>query len=509
MRLDKSEKLQTSFNLMSGIFAMAVQIAVNFFLSPYIVKTLGEEANGFTQLANNFVQYATLITVAFNSMAGRFMSVSYHKGDTEQTKRYYSSIVVCNIIICAILIPVAIIIVINLESIVVIDRANPFDVKALFTCVFVNFFANLVLSLYALSMFVTNKIYIQNVFNLVRNMLNAVVLLIVFSVFPTRLYYVSLVTMALTLINIPIFKVYHSKLLPVIKFQKEMFSKAAVSELLKSGIWNTVNQCGNMLMTGLDLLLTNWFISPTMMGVLSVAKIIPNAIMSLATVLNTSFAPSLTISWAKGNEGGALLLELRRNMKISSVILSIPIITFTVFSESFYSLWMPSLDSRSLAVLSFLTIMSFVPWAGPQTLYNVFSVTNKLKVNSIAFIVSGMLNVVIVYTLLQSTTLGVYAVAGVSSFLSLIRNLVITAPYTARILKLKWYVFYKDVIISLGCCTINAVVGISLYHLITVNSWIKLILVVGMTVVVTFVLDCCFVLSKEERNILLQKIVRR
>lgn len=508
MRLDKSEKLQTSLNLMSGILTMVVQIAVNFFLSPYIVKTLGEEANGFTQLANNFVQYATLITVAFNSMAGRFMSVSYHKGDTEQTKRYYSSIVVCNIIICAILIPVAMIIVARLESIVVFDRANPFDVKALFTCVFVNFFANLVLSLYALSMFVTNRIYIQNVFNLVRNMLNAIVLLIVFSVFPTRLYYVSLVAMVLTLINIPIFKVYHSKLLPAIKFKKEMFSKAAVSEMLKSGIWNTVNQCGNMLMTGLDLLLTNWFINPTMMGVLSIAKIIPNAIISLATVLNTSFAPALTINWAKGNKSG-VLSELHRNMKISSVILSIPIITFTVFSESFYSLWVPSLDSKVLAILSFLTIMSFVPWAGPQTLYNVFSITNKLKVNSIAFIVSGILNVAIVYILLQTTTLGIYAVAGVSSFLSLIRNLLITAPYTARILKLKWYVFYKDVIISLGCCAINAVVGMSLYRLINVNSWIKLILAVGMTVVLTFILDCCFVLSKEERNILLKKITRR
>lgn len=508
MKLNKSEKMQTTLNLFSGIMAMFVQIIVSFFLSPYIVKTLGEEANGFTQLANNFVQYATLITVAFNSMAGRFMSVSYHKGDVEQTKRYYSSIVVCNVIISCFLIPIAIYIVAKLDTIVVIENANIVDVKALFICVFINFFANLILSLYSLSMFVTNRIYIQNIFNLVRNILNALILLVVFSVFPARLYYVSFVAMILTLVNIPIFKLYHFRLLPTIKFKKEMFSKFAVFEMLKSGIWNTVNQCGNMLMTGLDLLLANWFISPGMMGVLSIAKIIPNAIISLATVLNTSFAPALTINWAKDNENG-VLTELRRNMKVSSVIVSIPIITFTVFSEKFYTLWMPSLDAKALAILSFLTILSFIPWAGPQTLYNVFSVTNKLKVNSIAFIITGFLNVIIVYVLLKTTTLGVYAVAGVSSILSLGRNLIVIAPYTAKILKLKWYVFYKDVLISLGCCLINAIVGSSFHFMFAIHSWGNLIVAVLLTVIVTFGLDVCFVLNKNERNTMIKRIVRR
>lgn len=75
----KSQNVQTILNLSSGILTMIIQLIVNFFLSSYIVCTLGEEANGFTQLANNFVTYATLITLAFNSMSGRFISVSYHQ----------------------------------------------------------------------------------------------------------------------------------------------------------------------------------------------------------------------------------------------------------------------------------------------------------------------------------------------------------------------------------------------------------------------------------------------
>ncbi len=39
-----------------------------------------------------------------------------------------------------------------------------------------------------------------------------------------------------------------------------------------SGIWNSVNQCGHLLLTGLDLLLSNLFVSPYAMGVVAVSK---------------------------------------------------------------------------------------------------------------------------------------------------------------------------------------------------------------------------------------------
>ena len=100
---------RTLFTLFTSMFAIVVTIATNFFLSPYIVETLGEEANGFTQLANNFVNYASLITVALNSMAGRFITLHYYKGNKEESNKFYSSVLIANLaIICFLIIPAAI-----------------------------------------------------------------------------------------------------------------------------------------------------------------------------------------------------------------------------------------------------------------------------------------------------------------------------------------------------------------------------------------------------------------
>ena len=106
-------------------------------------------------------------------------------------------------------------------------------------------------------------------------------------------------------------------------------------------------------------------------------------------------------------------------------------------------------------ILSFLSCVTFIPLGIHKVLFNVFTTTNRLKVNSISVLVGGVVNFVVVFLLLKYTDLRLIAVAGVSSVVSIIRNLVITIPYSAKLLQLKWYVFYRDVLQS---CVLSALV---------------------------------------------------
>lgn len=300
----RSNRLATAFNVASAIITLGVQMAVSFFLSSYLVATLGEVANGFTQLANNFVSYASLVTIAFNSMGSRFISAAYHRGKIEDSVAYYSTLIVCNVILCLIFLPVAIAVLANLGSIVDMGNADPADVGMLFAFVFANFGANLFVSLFCSAMFVVNKVYIQNAINLFRNVLNAALLVFVFSFFTTRVCYVSLIALLLTIASAPVCFIIKRRVVPELTFNAKTFSGKFVRDLTSSGIWNTVNQCGNILTTGLDLLFANWFVGASPMGVLSVAKTMPTAITTLATTLNNNLEPELVIVYAKeGAEG--------------------------------------------------------------------------------------------------------------------------------------------------------------------------------------------------------------
>ncbi len=478
MTSDNQNK-RTMGSLITSLAAMVLSIMTNFFLSPYIVANFGEEANGFTQLANNFINYASLITIALNSMSGRFIAISYYRDDYDACNRYYSSIILGNVFIIAVLFLPAMYCVVCLDSMINIETADILHVKILFALAFCNFFLSQFNSILTISFYVKNSQYIQNTVNMLKTLFNAGGLIIIFTAFTPKIYYIGLVGFIVSIMTIPIFYLVKCRILPEIRFSLKRFDIKIIWKLVSSGIWNTLNQCGNLLMTGLDLLLSNLFIGPIQMGILSVAKTIPNCIVQLVGTINTSFSPNLTIAYAEKDEE-RIIRSLRYAMTCSSVLVSIPIMVICVYGKAFYKLWVPTMDAAQLTVLSFLTCMAFVPFSGPQVLYNVYTTTNKLKINSISVVCGGLVNFALVFIFLKYTRLELIAVAGTSSIISIVRNLIITVPYTAKILGLKWYTFYKDVLLSCVFCLMNAVICFMCQRLIVPDSWMSMILSAGM-----------------------------
>ncbi|MBO4628192.1 MAG: hypothetical protein J5645_09480 [Lachnospiraceae bacterium] len=502
-----SEKKKTMISLVTAVLAVGVSVLANFFLSHFVVKEMGEEANGFAQLANNFVSYAMLFTIALNSMAGRFMSIAYYRGEVDKCRKYYSSVVVGNIAIIGVLIVPAIVCVVKLNRIVNIDTANVEHVKVLFACVFLNFFASLCVGFFSLAFFVKNAQYLQNTINMVRVLLNAMGLLALFTLFAPKIYYISLIGLVLTVFSIPMVSFFKRKLLPSVKFSPRDFDFKYIVELILSGIWNTVTQCGNLLMTGFDLLLSNLLLSPGRMGVLAVAKTVPTFITSLGVSVNSTFAPDLTMSYSQGDRN-QILNSLRYSVKCSSFVMSIPLMMLCIYGRSFYTLWMPTMNAKELSLLSTLTCVAFIPLSGTQTLYNVFTVTNKLKVNSISIVVGGIVNIISVCLLLRLTSLDLYAVAGISSLVSILRNLIITVPYSAYVLGLKKHVFFKDVGISVLCCAISGVICFAFSRIIVPDTWITLFVSAFVAGVVVAVVLFVVLLNSEEKKKVANKLRR-
>lgn len=502
------ERGQLSINMLTSILALGTSLAINFFLSPFIVKNLGEEANGFVQLANSFVTYASILTVALNSMAARFISISYHQGEREKARKYYSSVIAGNLLITAILAPIVVYFLNNVGRFINILSVSVYHVRLLFIFVFCNFFATLVYSLFNIATYITNKLYLQNIINLIRVILNAVILLLVFKFLETRIYYVSLIAWVVSMISIPVAYILKNMLVPDFYFAWSDVSVSSIRTLVKSGVWNAVNQSGNLLMSGFDLLLANLYIGPGQMGVMALAKMIPNFITQFITTIVTNFLPPLTISYAGGDSDG-FVTRVRSYMKLSSAIISLPIVLFCAYSFEFYALWVPTLDATELSVLSIITCVVFVPLAGTQVLYNVLTVLNKLSLNSLSVLVGGVLNVVSVLLLLRFTDLGMYAIVVMSTLISLVRNLMLVLPYTARVLSLPWYTFYDNVLYSLVCSTVVLVCSLLTKLAIPCQGWVGLFSSIFVAAIFSTVMLFLIVLDKKNKERILEGIIRR
>ena len=506
MEVSKNKRLM--INLAASIIAFIVQMGISFILTPILVEKLGDEAYGFIGLANNFVSYATVLTLALNSMASRFITIAIHQGEKKKANIYFSSVFIMNIIVSILVLIASTIMIVNLEKILNIPAYLDKDVKITFALAFTNFILSLLSTVYTIATFVKNRMDLSYIQQIIGNLLKVVVLVMVFAFFQPKIYYIGMGAIVYTLYvfiaNIKLTK----KLAPELKIKIKDYKWKYIVELLKSGIWNSLNNLSTILLQGVDLLITNIFIDSASMGILSIAKTIPTAITTLLATISNVFLPQFTILYSK-NKKEELVNETKFSIKILSLIMIVPIAGFIVFGRSFFALWLPSKSEAEIIQIQILSILTLLPNLVSSyiyTLYAINTVTNKLKVPVTVTLVIGIVSVILTYILLKTTNLGVYAVAGVSSILLLGRILIFVPTYAAMNLKVKLTTFYKplfkSIIVSIFIILMFAVGE----YFVQINTWTNLIFIAILFGIIGYGLSFLTLLNKHEKIKIINKV---
>ena len=495
-------------NLSASMVAFLVNIGISFFLTPYIIKSLGVEAYGFVSLGSNFINYATLVTIALNSMAGRFITIEVHRNNWEAANKYFSSVVLANLVVVGIMIIPASLCVLYIDRIINVPSEILVDVRILFAFLFSNFLISIVVSSFSVSTFATNRLYLQSLRGIESNIIRVLLLISLFVFFSPAVSYLGIAAFVVLLYT-TFFNIYYTKkFLPKVEVNIKYFDIKAVVELISSGIWNAVLHLGIILLQGLNLLIANLLISASAMGMLAVANTIPLVLSSLIGTIAGIFMPDFTILYAKKNIE-ELVSSIKKSMKILGLITNIPIAILIAFGEEFFSLWVPNQDPSMLQILSILAVSVFIISGSINSLYGVFTVTNKVKVNAMILIFTGLLNVLIVLILLNTTNLGIYAVVSVSSILGIIRNLVFTAPFGAKYLGLKWNTFFSEIFKSVLGFVIVIIIGLVINLIFVINDWYTLAAVSLITAVLGILINILIIFNREARVSLVGMIIRR
>ena len=479
---------ELAINMLASIVAYGVSLFISFFLSPYIVSTIGVEANGFITLANNFVSYASIITIALNSLAGRYITIALRKKDVEAANRYFTSVYFGNLAVGGFLLICSGVMILFLENIINIPLALVSDIRALFTALFLSCILSVVGAVFSVATFATNKLYLDSIRNIQGNLIRTLIIIGSFAFWKPRVCYVGIASLAAGIYTVLHNIRYTKMLLPEIHIRKKYFDFKSVIELVTSGIWNTVNRLGQLLIDGFDLLIANLLIDATAMGILGLAKTVPGLITGLMSTIVGVFSPNFTILYAEGKKE-ELLFEIKRSMKIMGILTNLPIIILIVCGQDFFRLWQPTQNAVQLQVLSLLTVGTLIFSGGINCIYTIFTVVNKLKMNSIVVLIGSAV----------STIIGIYAIAGVSTIINIIRNLAFTAPYGAYCLEKKWYYFYKDIFVPVLYVLITSGIGLMTCHSIAANNWCVLILKGIVVIVLSISVAYMIVLNKNDR----------
>ncbi len=508
MNLPKlSQNKQSIFNIIGCIVVVVINTLINFFLSPFIVEHLGVEANGYITLANNFISYFSLITVALNSMCSRFIIIELRKGNIQEANEYYTSVFFGDWFLLAVLMVPATIFVALIDKFINVDGIGVTDVRILFALVFVGFFIPLCFPKWANAVYVTNNLYLRSLKSAASAILRAISIYLLFSLYEPAAYFVAVAGLIMKAFEFICEFFFKRTLLPELRVRRKYFNFKKIITLVSSGIWNTVSKCGDLLLEGLDILIANLYIDPVAAGVLSLSKIVPNMINQVTGTIATTFGPKITYQYADGNIKN-VVKEVKGDIKLVSLLANIPIGITMVFGASFFSLWVPSQDSKQLGVLAIITLCGMLATGISKCITNIFTMANKLKLNSIVMILSGLINVGVVFILLNTTDLGIYSIVLVNSIVAIVRTFAFIAPYGAICIGEHPLTFFGALIKGMLNVIIPVIAGGLLLLISPVTSWLMFILYVGVSAVMTLAIDFFVFLNKTERANIKQAIFK-
>ena len=502
-------KKRVAINMTAQLLAFAVNMLLGFILVP-VIDSMIPNAYGFTDIANKFVQAAQIVVSALNTMASRFITIHIHRNDREEANRYFSSVFFANVLMAVVFMAPAMFVVVYLGHIFQVPpEASLPDIQMLFFFIFVNFLISITTSVFGVAPYSKDRLELSSVATILGEVVRLAVLFVSYFFFRPYLWYVGCASVASTLVQAAANLFFTRRLLPDMEVKKKHFRWEKVRELVSLGAWNSVTRLGQLLLDGLSTSIANIMISAAAMTTISISTQVPTVISNLMGTIAGVFNPQMTIAYAK--EDKKQLLEIIASAdRIMIFIISIPIAFMTVFGKAFFQLWIGrTQDPGELYILALLNVGTLFVSASIQVLYHVFLITKRVKLNSVVILLSGVLTTATVFVLLETTDLGVYAIAGVSTFYGILRNLVFTPIYAARCLQVKWYTFYGDILLGLASIGAICLTALPFQMLIEIDGWIKLFAVGIAAGAAALAVNFLIVLRKNERKMVLDMVKKK
>lgn len=506
-----SSNRQLAINTVLTATSFVISLAVTFFLTPFIVKTLGRAAYGFIALSNTIIGYTGLMTIALNAMAGRFISINYLQGNIKEANKYFSSVFFSNLMMSGIISVMAIGFLIFINRILNVPDELLFDIRFLFFLLVLNTILGLTTNIYGLSTFIKKRLDLSYSRQIVGTFISTAILVSLFFFFPPHIWYYGINSLVLSLYVYFTNCIFLKRLTPELRVRKTDFDLKKVIELVKAGSWNVLQKISSMLSHGFDLLFANIFVGAALMGSFSLSKTLSLLVLSLFGSFSGIFSPELTELYAKG-QINELVHELQKSIKMLSCFSTPILCAVYMFTGDFFRLWLPGQDYNLLyllATLGFLASPFTLPYEG---LWNIFTLTNKVKFSSLTLLgesIGVFSTVLLTMLFIEDTTWRLIVLAGARTVWGILRNMLFLPMFGAYCLKVKYSTFYKYEMKALLCLLLSCTVTYFVRQCIFIDSWLVLVINVAVCCIFAFFLNVAVVLNKSEKSYLLSKILSK
>lgn len=468
-----------------------VSTILSFLITPFLVNHLGREIYGFYGIANSFVSYITIIAIALNSMAAKYITVEYVRGNELKAQKYYSSVFFSNVILCLILTPILVIIIFNLSIFLNISSDYIKQIQCLFVLIFAAMILRFLTSIYGTVLYTKNRMDYRAYIDLIKAALRLFLYILLFTLFKPSVVYLGVVLFLLELFNSVSQICISKKLMPQFKIRIKLFDLHLIWETLKVGVWNSLNQLGDLLLSSSDLIMSNILLGEMASGNISIIKTIPTLISGVITAINGVFMPRATNQYAQGNKK-ELILEITNSQKMMCTIITPLVLCLIIFSVDFFNLWIHGDNDILLANLMIIDVSRMLIVASVWPVSNLNIIFDKVKVPSLFVIFSGIVNIISMWGLTAFTDMDIYSIVITTFIITFLFYGLFIPLYSSKNLGVSYFTFVIPEIQMIILALIVFFIVKPIHDLINISTWSLFFFIGGICGIVAVVISVLF-----------------
>lgn len=498
-------KKQIFKNVIMNGFSFLCNIIIGILLIPYLVKHIGVAAYGLIPLAMFFTEYIGVITQSLTASINRSLTLAIQENNTEEANIVFNSAFFLMLFIAVFQLMVMSYPIKNIALLISIPNALSTQAVWFFGMIFVNFSVSLITSIFSVSMYASNRLDLMEISNLLRVISRVATIIILFNFGDVNLISVGMASLLSGFIAL-LFSIYWwFKLTPVLTVNYGYISKSKLKPIFSLGGWLLVNQIGFLLFLKVDLLIINKYLGAIASGEYSVASKLGEVLRAFSGVLSGVLGPVVMLYFAKKQFTKMVDMTVVF-VKFLSLSMTVPIVIVCVFSQEILTLWVGPEFSHLYIVVWFVTLPLVIN-LGVTPLFSINVAINKVKVPALMTLILGVLGVISSILLINYTDLGYLSIAIASGIILTIKNAFFMPLYSAKILDLPIFTFFKIHVNTLVFLAVTLIIVSFIKHLVTSSDIVSLIIALTISVISTMLLSLSFYSSKERRKLI--SIVKR
>lgn len=426
---------RTRVNFYTNILALIANIVVGIYYTPYLVNHLGLAAYGILPIALIINQYISVATQTLTHAYTRFYSVALQKGDYQEASKSISTSLAVVVLISILIIPIAIWIIHDVDSLFKIPEGLEPSARVLFCYTILSFICSLFSSLLNVTLYAINRLDLMNMMKIVRAIFKLILVVLLFECVRIDVSLVGLSNLLTELIILIVSVILFCVFKPSgVKLSPALFDKAILYSILGMSIWVLLQVCGDTLLYRTDNLIVNHFWGAEASGALGAISEIGSYVTVVVNVIGSLFGPLILIAYAKGNHTEVKSLFVEQ----STIVGCLSALLTGIISGCGYTIlkvWLGNgMESYTWWLLLKMIVLPYYAAGGIMAF--VYRSWNKVKFPAICTVLLGFLDIVILILICRYISPDdALIVLIINAFFSISQCFIINALAVSRIYK--------------------------------------------------------------------------